>query len=465
MLTDNVNSSLLPYLSELALALALLFGWVFALQVIRERRTPAATLAWVAVLVLFPILGVLIYLLVGTRKRELKHVRLRGLSATGTAALHFEQAHVLDRMLRRLSIPPASIGNDIEIAWRPDAAMQGLLGVIDGARERLWLLIYIFEDDDSGCRVLEALVRAAERGVTVRVMVDDLGSYGRIDASRRALEAAGGQIIRFKPVWYALWKRMVNLRNHRKIVVADGETAWTGGRNIGDHYLRAGKSEWLDLSAVITGPAALALEEICRNDWSFTTGVEAPLSPILVHPAEGPATIQVLPSGPEYREDLWHAALVKGCFEAHTRLWVATPYFVPDETVMNAIVTAARSGIDVRILIPHRSDNLIVDMVGRSYLREVQRTGAKVFRYKLGMMHAKAVLVDDQLALLGSANVDARSFFLNYECTLVGYDESTTRPVSAFFEYGFARANKGVRPVSRITESLTSVARLFSPML
>lgn len=453
------------HLLEGTLALAFLLGCTFALQVIRERRAPAATLAWLAILVLLPVAGVFVYLLVGTRKRELRRQRPRGIQASHPVVLPFEQAHVLDRMLRRLQVPPASIGNAVRVAWRADAAIADLLDVIDNARERLWVLVYIFEDDESGCRVLDALTRAATRGVQVHMMVDDLGSYGNVDASRRALESAGGRIVRFKPVWYALRKRMVNLRNHRKIIVADGERAWTGGRNIGDHYLRAGKSDWLDLSAVVTGPAALALEEICRSDWCFATGAELPLTPVIVPETRGPATLQVLPSGPEYREDVWHAALVKACFEAHTRLWLATPYFVPDETVMNALVTAARSGVDVRVLVPQKSDSRIVDLVGRSYLREMQRSGAKVFRYRMGMMHAKAVLVDDQIAMFGSANVDARSFFLNYESTIIGYDEATTTPIAAFFEYSFARSGKGVAPINRISESISSLARLLAPLL
>lgn len=454
-----------PLLYDIALALALLLGWIFALQVIRERRAPAATIAWFLILVLLPLVGMLVYLLIGTRKREVPRLRLRGMHATGTAMLPFADAHVLDRMLRRLQIPPSATGNAVTVAWRPDAALADLLALIDGARERLWVLVYIFEDDDSGCRVLDALTRAASRGVTVRMMVDDLGSFGNLAAGRRALEAAGGQIVRFKPVWYAIRKRMVNLRNHRKIIVADGEHAWTGGRNIGDHYLRAGTSDWLDLSAVIRGPVALALEEICRHDWCFATGAELPPDPVVVPAPAGSAVLQVLPSGPEYREDAWHAALVKGCFEAHTRLWLATPYFVPDETVVNALVTAARSGVDVRLLVPQRSDNRIVDLVGRSFLREVQRAGAKVFRYRLGMMHAKAVLVDDQIGMFGSANLDARSFFLNYESMIVGYDETTTRPLAAFFEFGFARSAKGIPPISRASEAVSSVGRLLAPLL
>lgn len=453
------------HLLEAVLALAFVFSCLLGLQVIRERRPPAVTLAWVAVLVLLPLLGVFLYLLLGTRKREQIRMRQRPVIGCEPAVRPFDEAHVLDRMLRRLGLPPGLDGNDIRLSWRPEVARRDVLGVIDNAQERLWVFLYLFEDDASGKAVLDALIAAAERGVSVRVMVDDLGSYGSLAEGRRALMAAGGRMVRFKPVWYALRKRMVNLRNHRKIVVADGLIAWTGGRNVGDHYLAAGKQEWLDLSAVIRGPAALALEEICRNDWRFASDESADQSPIWMAPPQGTACLQVLPSGPEYREDAWQTVLVKSCFEAHERLWLATPYFVPDETVMNAVLTAARSGIDVRILVPQRSDNLLVDLVGRSFLREVQKAGAKVFRYKLGMMHAKVVLVDHTLAIFGSANIDARSLFLNYECMVIGYDAETITPVQAFFEYAFARSSKGVRTIGQIRETLSSLARLVAPLL
>ncbi|WP_146152060.1 phospholipase D-like domain-containing protein [Ahniella affigens] len=453
------------HLFEAILAIALVFSCLLGLQVIRERRPPAVTLAWVAVLVLLPMLGVLLYLLFGTRKRWELRVRQRPVIGCETAVRPFDDAHVLDRMLRRLALPPALSGNDIRCSWRPEVARRDLLDVIDGATERLWMFIYMFEDDASGALVLDALIAAASRGVRVRVMVDDLGSFGSLAAGRRALEAAGGRMVRFKPVWYALRKRMLNLRNHRKIVVADGQVAWTGGRNVGDHYLAAGKHEWLDFSAVIRGPTALALEEICRNDWRFASDEPPDSSPVWVSGPQGNACLQVLPAGPEYRDDAWQTALVKCCFEAHSRLWLATPYFVPDETVTNAVLTAARSGVDVRILVPHRSDNLVVDLVGRSFLREVQRAGGKVFRYKIGMMHAKAVLVDDTLAMFGSANIDARSLFLNYECMVIGYDAETVIPVQAFFEYAFARASRGVRTIGQIRETLSSLARLLAPLL
>jgi cardiolipin synthase len=178
---------------------------------------------------------------------------------------------------------------------------------------------------------------------------------------------------------------------------------------------------------------------------------------------EGVVT-QVIASGPDQREDLWHMAFIKACFMARERLWLVTPYFVPDDAALNAICTAARCGVQVRLLVPRKSDNALVDLVSRSYLREVQSVGVKVHRYKPGMMHSKAVLSDDHV-LLGSANLDARSFFLNYEMMLSCHSPQLAAQLAQYFEFCSARSAKGVPPLGRLRESLASLARLLAPLL
>lgn len=442
-----------------------LLSWTMALGIVRERRPPAATLAWVALLVLLPVFGLLLYLLIGARKLPRRTHRPCQPELALEAVVPEAQADALDRMLRRFGIPPATRGNALRITMAPEQARADLLDVIGAAQQRLWVLMYSFEGDASGRAVLGELTAAARRGVDVRLMVDDLGSFGQLGSIRREFEASGGRIVHFKPVWYALTRRIANLRNHRKIVVADGALAWTGGRNVGDVYLDPKAGHWLDLSAVVRGPVVAVMEEICRGDWQFGSGDATCPAPGTAIANAGDATLQMLPSGPEHRDDLWQVSLIKACFEAQSRLWLATPYFVPDETVMNALLTAARSGVDVRILVPTRSDNLLVDFVARSYLREIQRSGVGVYRYDHGMMHAKVVLVDRSLGMFGSANIDARSLFLNYESTLIGYDEATIAPLEQFFAAAFARAKRGLRPTGRIRETLMSLARLAAPLL
>lgn len=450
-----------------------LLGLLLILQVLSERRSPASTAAWVLVIFALPYLGALIYLLAGARKVRRRETRMRKPSWDPAQELPLEQASALDRMLRRLGCAAATVDNGVSLHLQAAHARKALLDVIDAATEELYVLVYIFDPDASGRHILQALAAAARRGVKVRMMVDDLGSWLLRSDAMDEFRSAGGQLVRFKPVWYALTRRIANLRNHRKIVVADGQLAWTGGRNVGDDYLgdHAELNRWVDLSLSVRGPAAAALAEICRSDWRYATG-EALRPGSHRHPMPTPAdpqqvaavTAQVIASGPDQREDLWHIAFIKACFEARQRLWLITPYFVPDDAALNAICTAARCGVDVRLLTPFKSDSRLVDMVSRSYLRQVQQVGVRVLRYRQGMLHSKAVLSDEQV-LLGSANLDARSFFLNYEVMLACDSAELATQLSLHFEHCAARSSNGVRPLGRWRESLASLARLLAPML
>jgi cardiolipin synthase len=466
----------------LALEILLFAAWglglLLILHVLSERRSPSATAAWVLVIFALPYVGALMYLLTGARKVRRRENRIRRTQWHVDEEQPLDQASDLDRMLRRLGCAAATRGNRVELHIEAEHARRALLEVIGNAREELYFLMYSFDWDGSGRTVIQALTETARRGVKVRLMVDDLGSWLLKSAAMDDFRAAGGKLVRFKPVWYALARRMANLRNHRKIVVADGEIAWTGGRNVGDDYLadHAERQRWADLSLTVQGPAAAALEEICRSDWRYATGehlratparqavVALPVVESEQHAYVDHVVTQVIASGPDQREDLWHIAFIKSCFSARERLWMVTPYFVPDDAALNAICTAARCGVDVRLLIPWKSDNALVDLVSRSYLRQIQSVGVKVHRYKSGMMHSKALLSDEQV-LIGSANLDARSFFLNYEIMLACHSPQLAAQLAQHIEFCAARSAGGVRSLSRWRETLASVARLLAPML
>jgi len=448
-----------------------ILGWVLSFiacaSVLSERRAPTATAAWLILLLAVPYFGTLIYLLIGTRKLRRGGTRTRRLQHADHNAVSSENALPLDRLLRRLGVPGAQGGNRVELLADARAARLSLLEVIDGARQELYVLMYHFECDRCGLEVMAALIAAARRGVKLRMMVDDLGSSALLRGHVEALHQAGGRVVRFRPVWFALFKRAANLRNHRKIVVADGARAWAGGRNISDTYLadHAEQRRWLDLSIRIDGPSARVLEEVCRSDWQHATGEVLPAAPAVDDSPSSGSKVQIIASGPDQRFDVWHMGLIKACFEAEERIWIATPYCVPDESMLNALLTAARTGVDVRIFTPKRSDNLLVDLVGRSYLRELQRAGIRILRYRDGMMHAKAVLIDANTAMVGSANLDARSFFLNYEVMAVVDDEAIAATLEHYLNHIAARSSLGMRSASMLTEMLGNFARVFAPMM
>jgi cardiolipin synthase len=447
-----------------------LAGWTIGLMlayaVIRERRPPAATLAWLVFVLALPFVGAVVYLLIGTRKRS-RHERARLRPPAEYPALDAGTPTALPGFLAALGQPGPSV-NRIAVHAEAGAARRALIALIDGAEREVNFVIYTFERDEVGREVLRALRRACERGVTVRLLVDDLGSWDLGRTHMDKLERSGGRVGRFKPLWYALRARTANLRNHRKIVVADGTRAWTGCRNIGEAYLadHAEQTQWADLSYVIEGPAAAVLDEICRCDWQFATDEALPPPKALTIAGDtGLARVQVLASGPDLRDDPWHTALLKALASAHRRVWIATPYFVPDEAVQHALLVAARSGVDVRLLIPKRSDSRMVDRVARTFLRDLARVGVRVLRYEPGMMHAKLALIDDAI-VTGSANMDARSFFLNYEVVLhFDGDEALHAALEQWYQRLEARSLVGVRPYAVWRETLADLARLLAPMM
>ncbi len=456
---------------ELANTLVFVAGWTLSLllgyAIVRERRSPASTTAWLALVLAFPFVGAVIYLAIGTRKRAGRLRRqLRTPKGFEPAAAIEHGARSVEEFIARLGMPLAT-DNALRVHIDAATARRELLALIDGAQSELTFLVYDFHRDASGAEVLAAIERAAARGVNVRMLVDDLGSWTLSDTHLARLQRRGVRFRRFKPLLQSLRARMANLRNHRKIVVADGARAWTGGRNVGDAYLadHAEQSRWADLSLTVTGPAAAVLDEIARSDWHFATQDSLPVASATAAPAEQALSrVQVLASGPDRRDDVWHAALLKALMDARQRIHIATPYFVPDEAILQALGIAARSGVDVRILVPRRSDNAIVDLVGMSYVHDLARQGANVLRYKKGMLHTKLTLIDD-MAIVGSANMDSRSFFLNYESVLFCYDGPVVAELSSYYSKLEARSHRGLRARPAWRRALAGFARVLAPML
>lgn len=443
----------------------LLLGLVLALwlltDLLRQRRAPQATASWALLLIFLPWVGLLIYLLIGVRRVPRQSQRERRLQLDCCAERPKEDASEFDRFLRRLGIPGASTGNALHLHVDSHAARNALLGVITGARKRLCVGVYILEDDEHGQGVVEALIERAQAGVAIYLLVDAVGSSRLSRKARDALHAAGVQFSEFLPVWKALWRRVANLRNHRKLVVADARHVWTGGRNIARHYLS--RRGWDDLSFDVIGPAAADLERVFRQSWRFATGVELP-EPESCAQSDGASTVQWVPSGPDLEHDVLHAALLHLIYTAQRRLWFISPYFVPDEALQTALLTATRSGVDVRILVPHRSDNALVDLVRSGYLRELQAVGAKVFRYVPRMLHSKAWIADN-IAAVGSANLDCRSLMLNFE--VMGFFERDldVAAVVQHFNTCCERSKRGIRAVGLWRETWAGALRLLAPLL
>jgi cardiolipin synthase A/B len=374
-----------------------------------------------------------------------------------------------ERLLCALGLPAATQGNALRLCPRNEDAADELLRLIHGARHRLLLSVFSFEADAAGRRILDALRERAEAGVRVRMLVDGYGSLSLSARGLRSLQAAGGRVARYRPLAHAGSIRgAFNYRNHRKMVIADGAGAWIGGRNLALKYLATSSdgSHWTDLSLVIAGPAATLFESVFRSDWLTATGETLPGGPACrAPPLPGHSVVQVLASGPDLPDDTLHAMLLAGIMGARRRVWIVSPFFVPDDALQSALQLACRRGLDVRILLPRRSNLWLADRVRTSDLERIAAAGGQVLLFEPGVLHAKVVVFDDRVAMVGSANFDMRSLFTNHEIAAVLYGAADVASVAAIVEDFASRATAMERVARFSTTALSGALRIVAPLL
>lgn len=413
---------------------ALLIG-----HLLRQRRSPAATLGWIIFMVSAPWLAVPVYLTLGTRK-------LAAPAAPVSYPLPTEADTPLARLLASAGVPPPRTGN--QVSWHHDgeAAWDELIAIINGSMRTLDVTLFLLRDDARGSRFMEQLATRAEAGVRVRLLIDGIGSLLLARNGLRRLRAAGVEVAWFIPLLHRPLRGRTNLRNHRKLVIADHARAWTGGRNVADEYFAA-DSVWLDLSFGVAGPVVADMAQVFSADWAFARK-QTPDADIERPAAVGLSTVQVIPSGPALARDTLHELMLTACYSAQCRIWIATPYFVPDEALQQALVLAARRGVEVRLLLPRRSNHRMADLARARYLRELVAAGAIIKAVPHAMLHAKALLADD-LALAGSANVDLRSLFLNFELGCLFLSPSDSEALASWLSRLDAMTDEYVPPRDR----------------
>jgi cardiolipin synthase A/B len=472
-------------LAQPAIAIAIrVLGWMeiglqlaCVLAVLARRREPSVTLAWLLGIVLFPIVGMVLFWFFGRdRVRRSARPRLRLLAErraeeSGADIEAIPQAmRSLARTAWQTGRAAVTVGNQVETLVDGSQVYPALLDAIAGAERTVDATYYSFARDATGHRFRDALVAAAQRGVRVRVLVDALGSV-RLGGFLSPLKAAGGEWHPFMP-FNPFDGLSLNLRNHRKILVVDGHIGFIGGLNIGDEYLRGTPSlgAWRDTNLGIRGPAVAELQAVFADDWAFTTGT--PMEPKLAlagAPAPGSCPVQILPSGPDDRAEAIYNVFFAAISIAKRTLDLATPYFVPDLAIWVAIRSAAMRGVRVRIIVPAHSDQWLTAAASRSYGEELMTAGVEIYRYSPGMMHAKTMIIDGEWASVGTANMDVRSFRLNFEVTALLYDRATIQPLQDSFERDIARSElvdpRWFSQRSFFQRAIEGFARLLSPLL
>jgi cardiolipin synthase A/B len=476
----------LPHVTLTAM-LEIVILLVFIPWVLFTKKDPTAAVAWCLVVILMPVFGALLFWVFGyshvTRplRRKRRHRAAfrerhppRNPEATRGAESNPEadDRHHLGRLARRVGAFPLSQGNAITLYADTNDAFNALLDAIRQARHHVHLQFFIIRSDETGQRLIDVLAQKAKEGVEVRLLYDAMGCVRTRWALFRPLLQAGGKVFAFLPLNPIRSLIQVNLRNHRKIVVLDGRVAFTGGMNIGDEYLGKNKyfGYWRDQFMKIEGPAAGGLQRIFVEDWDFACHEALDGADYFPEvPKAGSGVVQVVESGPDQEVKSIREIFFAAITSARQRVWIASPYFVPDSGIFDALRLARYRGVDVRILSLLKPDHYIPFYAAHYYWPEVLGFGVKVYQYRKGMMHSKIMIADADWAFVGSANMDNRSLHLNFEAGCMLH----TADLVAELEKQFLRDLEDAvlldaetyakRPfATRLTEN---ACRLLSPLL
>ena len=466
----------IPHLGWYLVAFWLAYVVCLGLWVILQKREPAATLSWLISLATLPYLGFLIYYFLGPqriKRQRLRRGRVRvALPKPPGGSEPTQEALELAKLGQATTQLPPTTATCAELIVDGAAKYTQVLAAIAKARDHIHIEYYIYEPDVTGTALRDALVERARAGVKVRLLVDAVGS-GKVNSKFvQPLLDAGGEFCWFHPVrWTRFWRRpWLNLRSHRKIVVIDGTLAFTGGINVTDGQdERLGADAYRDLHLRIEGDAVQLLQLVFIEDWAYATD-KPPLQMEPVSPRPGQVATQVITSGPDAPWEPIHRLHVSAIHAASKRVWLVTPYFVPGEAGRMALTSAALGGLDVRLLVPKMSDSRLVTLAARSYYDELLEAGVQIYEYGPRMLHSKALLCDDDLALLGSANFDNRSFRLNFEVQVLFRDVGMTRTLAAHIEAECADCTQVCHEPDRKRPLWTvrlpeALARLVSPVL
>jgi cardiolipin synthase len=458
-----------------------LVGILHVLHALMHVRTSQGAIAWVISLVTVPFLAIPLYWLLGRTRfsgnvggRRRKDGRLARLAKSMHERLRELEVEIpeddaFERAARMLGGLPFTRGNRLEPLIDGEETFERIFQVIGAARSYLCVNFFIVKNDTLGARFKEALIERARAGVMVYFLFDEIGSYKLPRRYLCELRAAGVKCHSFgiNRFW---WSRLqLNFRNHRKIVISDGEVALIGGLNVGDEYLGRDRrfGAWRDTHLEMRGPVVQAVQLVFLEDW-FWAANQVPELHWQTRPDAADQVAAIIPTGPADPADSWQLVVAEAANSAREKLWITSPYFVPDEGVLTALQAAAIRGVDVRVLIPERPDHVMVWLSAFSYYEQSIPFGVRIFRYHRGFLHQKVMLIDHRLAAVGTANLDNRSFRLNFEITAFSTDQAFVDEITEMLRYDFSHAREA--RVDDFTgkpflfRAACRAARLFAPI-
>jgi cardiolipin synthase len=449
-----------------------LLGIFAAMHAVMHTRTPQGAIGWALGLLLLPYLTLLPYLYLGESRFRgyLSKHQARLLSSVPVLADEDAVAPGCARFdaIASMQGRPFRSGHRLRLLIDGDATFDVMLAAMEAAEQCLLVQFFIFHDDNLGRRMQQVLLQRAAAGVRVCVLFDGVGSH---DLPRHYVDTLREGGVAIHPFATRRWRNrfQLNFRNHRKIVVVDGARAFIGGLNVGDEYLglKPPLAPWRDTHLELQGPVVTDLQQLFAEDWQWITGAPPPL--LTAPPCDGEASALIVASGPADPQEtcsLFFTAAING---ARERVWLSTPYFVPDYAVLAALRLAVLRGVDVRMLIPSRPDHRTVFLASTLHAYQALRAGIRMFRYQPGFLHQKALLIDHDSASIGSMNLDSRSFRLNFEVTALVVDRAFAAEVETMLEADFARSHQvdehEYTDAPYLRRVAMHVARLFDPLL
>lgn len=446
-----------------------------------ENRNPSKSISWVLLLLFVPVIGLIFYLIFGQNFRKQKIIAqkfyrtseqypLPSLNAIDTALLDHKQINLV-RLLNKNSDAQTCINNKIEILSDGKSTFDAIFEDIRNAKEHIHIEFFIFGNDKISNELRLLLIEKAKQGVRVRMIYDYWGSFFLSRWYLRTLREAGVFIRPFLPFKLRFGRSKINYRNHRKILIVDGKIGFTGGLNVADRYLFGNAlGMWRDTFVRFEGSVVHSLQHLFLFDWYFVEQkliTDAKYFPI-PHTYKN-NMVQIVHSGPDTDWESIMQGIATAIMSATKYIYIHTPYFIPNEVVNNCIQMAALSGVDVRLMIPSRSDSRLSDLCTWSYLGQIMEAGVKVYQYKRGFLHSKAIVIDDFISIVGSANLDERSFNQNFEVNAFIYELETAQHLKRLFardmKYSTRLTLSAWNNRKRSQKLKESFARLFSPLM
>jgi cardiolipin synthase len=451
--------------------------------VLLDNRNPVKAIAWIVCLIFLPVVGLVFYYFVGRDYRYNKIFSRQGLKkiqAKPEYALGLKELSISDipkhiqkttRLLYKNSGAYPYVDSNIQIITNGKETFNRLFADIEAAKEHIHIEFYIIEDDKIGNELRLLLIRKAQERVKIRVIYDYLGSFRLSDSYKESLRNAGISVQAFLPINRKFGYGKINYRNHRKIVIIDGKAGYTGGINVADRYVKGNRlGKWRDTSIRLEGPVVHGLQNLFIDDWYFASNTLISDKKYFPQPTLFPSNVlQIVHSGPDSDWEAILQGIITVFSNARKNIYIHTPYFLPPDSLLTSLEMAALSGVDVRLMIPARSDTVVASSASSTYFIKIMEAGVKILYYKENFLHSKAITVDDEIGIVGTANMDIRSFEQNYEVNAFIYDKNTAIELRMAFEADAENCDeipiemwKNRKTWTRFKESL---ARLLSPLL